>query len=1090
MTTIAEDSDLLQWWSADNERNPEEVDTRDYKRAFWTCPKGHSFERSPRAMTASADCPICKVSGTSFAAVHPKLAIAWHPSLNEGLLPQDIPADRTDPCWWLCEHGHAFERSPLELAQNPNCPTCNATNISLATLYPSVARFWHPDKNTGLSPETIPADHRANVWWKCDKGHEFQRAVRNMTINGGQCPVCYSGWSLERVKAFVRSLQGHLSALNPSEIFTLAMQAGAFDSGTAYQFALEVSSGWFPEEELEKFLEDEPSLVDQYATNPDFTLVQEVHVERDAQPEEPYALPYNFEQQGSGPRATIDAQVLDQQSEVESEAESSSDSGEASLPIIETSDALRALTTFSANADVETVRFLCDSALAKLWRHAFEDPEQAKSQAEAFRGDEYSDLVRDTFLDQLKQARELTLPRGYAFRPVPSAPIAEPLLMQRHVAVRVRKERCFGNWSGMGAGKTLSAVLSTRVVDAQMTVVCCPNSVVENWASEIQNAFPDAQVQTKTWTPQWDALSDNPRYLVLNYECFQQNDSEAQLLAFLAANRVDFLIIDEIHFAKQRSSTQMSRRKRLVQALRLEADKQLAVSDGRLYVLGMSGTPVINELQEGRSLVELITGYIHHDLETRPTVQNCMRLYQKLVTLGTRYMPAYEMALDESARPEVDCSEYLDQIRALAVAGASPAALEQVLTQARIPAIVEHLAVGKKTLIYTHYIDGIVGPLRAAIEAEGFVVGTYTGKTDDHDLKDFMSPKGRTSVLIASSRISTGVDGLQRVCDTLIINVLPWTRAEYDQLRGRLWRQGSVFDKITVVIPITYADLPSGRWSYCESKLQRLAYKKSIADAAVDGIVPAGELRTPAQAQRDIMAWLARLEEGNDAFISRSRLVIPLSSDPVEVERRRSSYGDFTHMNNRWYASSSQTTHKRLQDNPEEWAHYHTMYRKLRESWDVVPYEEEIEWLAARSTHVVGDFGCGEALIQEAMGEIHTIHSFDHVAIHEGVTACDIANVGLADDTLDLAIFCLSLMGSNITDYLLEARRCLKLDGRLHIWEPKGRMKDPEEFCRNLERLGFEVPSHVIKGQFVRIYTSKNARSVQEGTTLELGGSQ
>ena len=60
-----------------------------------------------------------------------------------------------------------------------------------------------------------------------------------------------------------------------------------------------------------------------------------------------------------------------------------------------------------------------------------------------------------------------------------------------------------------------------------------------------------------------------------------------------------------------------------------------------------------------------------------------------------------------------------------------------------------------------------------AIEARG----AYTGKTDDHDLKDFMNP------------ISTGVDGLQRVCDTLIINVLPWTSAEYDQLRGRLWRQ-------------------------------------------------------------------------------------------------------------------------------------------------------------------------------------------------------------------------------------------------------------------------------------------------------------
>lgn len=53
-------------------------------------------------------------------------------------------------------------------------------------------------------------------------------------------------------------------------------------------------------------------------------------------------------------------------------------------------------------------------------------------------------------------------------------------------------------------------------------------------------------------------------------------------------------------------------------------------------------------------------------------------------------------------------------------------------------------------------------------------------------------------------------------------------------------------------------------WSYCESKLHRLEYKKSIADAS-DGVVPEGNLRTPAQAQQDIMDWLARLEAGQAA---------------------------------------------------------------------------------------------------------------------------------------------------------------------------------------------------------------------------------
>src|SRR6202035_2228566 len=109
------------------------------------------------------------------------------------------------------------------------------------------------------------------------------------------------------------------------------------------------------------------------------------------------------------------------------------------------------------------------------------------------------------------------IPSGYAFRPTPDAPVRQPNLMQRRVAVSVREARRFGNWSGMGAGKTLSAIIATRVVGATLTVICCPNAVVENWAEEIKRAFPACEVARKTWHPEWkDPLETAPRYLVLN----------------------------------------------------------------------------------------------------------------------------------------------------------------------------------------------------------------------------------------------------------------------------------------------------------------------------------------------------------------------------------------------------------------------------------------------------------------------------------------------------------------------------------------------------------------------------------------------
>lgn len=292
-----------------------------------------------------------------------------------------------------------------------------------------------------------------------------------------------------------------------------------------------------------------------------------------------------------------------------------------------------------------------------------------------------------------------------------------------------------------------------------------------------------------------------------------------------------------------------------------------------------------------------------------------------------------------------------------------------------------------------------------------------------------------------------------------------------------------------VIIPVTFADVNGERWSYCESKLHRLEYKKSIADAAVDGIVPEGNLRTPAQAQQDIMGWLERLETGALAEdFMRQQITIPLSREPAEERRRIQRYGDFSKMNNRWYASGSQKTHTRLQANPEEWAHYHTMYQDLRKSWHVVPFKEEIAWLEKREGLVVGDFGCGEALIAEATNKKHKVHSFDHVAANDTVVATDISSVGLEDECLDLAIFCLSLMGNNFTDYIREAHRCLHLDGEIHIWEPASYFDDVKQFCADLEKLGFETLQPRQEGLFMRIRALKTANVPAEELVLSFRG--
>lgn len=96
----------------------------------------------------------------------------------------------------------------------------------------------------------------------------------------------------------------------------------------------------------------------------------------------------------------------------------------------------------------------------------------------------------------------------------------------------------------------------------------------------------------------------------------------------------------------------------------------------------------------------------------------------------------------------------------------------------------------------------------------------------------------------------------------------------------------------------------------------------------------------------------------------------------------------------------------------------------------------------------IADLGCGTASLsyrlQSQLKPLNlTLHSFD-LSKPSGpsaslVTVADISNLPLADNSVDVAVFCLALMGTNWLDFIDEAYRVLRWRGELWISEIKSR---------------------------------------------------
>jgi hypothetical protein len=242
----------------------------------------------------------------------------------------------------------------------------------------------------------------------------------------------------------------------------------------------------------------------------------------------------------------------------------------------------------------------------------------------------------------------------------------------------------------------------------------------------------------------------------------------------------------------------------------------------------------------------------------------------------------------------------------------------------------------------------------------------------------------------------------------------------------------------------------SSRESWSKSKKKRMRLikarlkKEESKNEPNDGVVSKG-------AEQHESVIIEECEARKDAYPKPH----PTSNLQKSFQARLSG-SRFRLLNEELYTTTSKSAFERFSENPALYDQYHEGFRHQVEQWPVNPLDtivSSLKKLSAKSTKdtalVVADFGCGDAQLAKNLinlkckggKDAFKVHSFDLVAANEHVTACDMAKVPVEQETVDVGVFCLSLMGTNLADFIRESHRVLKPKGILKIAEVRSRFE-------------------------------------------------
>ncbi|CEJ53867.1 hypothetical protein PMG11_00206 [Penicillium brasilianum] len=200
-----------------------------------------------------------------------------------------------------------------------------------------------------------------------------------------------------------------------------------------------------------------------------------------------------------------------------------------------------------------------------------------------------------------------------------------------------------------------------------------------------------------------------------------------------------------------------------------------------------------------------------------------------------------------------------------------------------------------------------------------------------------------------------------------------------------------------------------------------------------------------------------------------SALAVPPTTNATltplqQAMRQKLISSRFRHLNETLYTTDSSKAVELFNANPELFDEYHAGFsRQVKESWPSNPVDGYIQAVRRRAAVPVpkrgkplpnkalplprrpngvcsiADLGCGDAALARNLKPSAKklnlkLNSYDLQSPDPLITKADISKLPVEDGSMDVAIFCLSLMGTNWVSFVEEAWRVLRGDGKGECW--------------------------------------------------------